>query len=559
MSGLVARDGARRVYLEALSPTDSIRLLTTFVGDRASAEPKAVAELARRCAYLPLALRLAAEFAINRPKVTVADHVADLDAASALDRLDAGGDEHTSLRAVLSWSYHRLAPDAARAFRLLGAHPGREYDDYAIAALLDVSLTVARGLVRMLRQAHLLEEPIPSRHTMHDLLHAYAVELASRDAEQGQALRRLLDYYVRATLVARETLYPYYHQVTPDLPSRRKAVLPDLSDEARARPWVEAELPNLGAAARVAQGTHSQYSVGLSLGLDRFLSFHGPYSLALDLHRVALEVARATRNRADEARALLFVGRTLAQLERYAEAEITLRRADAICRIAHDIKTRSAVLTCLGVVGYRVGQHNDAITRLLESLALAKKSGEKYLEYAALNNLGMCYQAIGQYDAALELHEAALNCIRDMGDHAVAGSELEEIGNVYLKQRRLAEALATLRQALSLARITGWTQSEITALNSLAAALVASGNVGEAASCYEAALRLAGQTGERREIARAHEGLADVAIVRRDILSGRRSLADALAIYEEIGLPRAAGVRTRLRALADGRPSSSPA
>src|SRR5262249_36728696 len=151
---------------------------------------------------------------------------ADLDAASALDRLDAGGDERASLRTVLAWSHQRLAPAAARAFRLLGAHPGREYDAYSLAALLNAPLAEARTL----QQAHLVEEVRPGRVTLHDLLHAYAVELVQGEPERSAALIRLLDYYVRCTLTARTTLYPYYQQAGPELPLEREVALPDLGD-----------------------------------------------------------------------------------------------------------------------------------------------------------------------------------------------------------------------------------------------------------------------------------------------------------------------------------------
>jgi hypothetical protein len=180
LPGLVARDGASRVVLDVLSPSESVALLASFVDSPSSG----LAELARRCAYLPLGLRVAGEL------------VADGSLAPSFDDLDAGGDEETSLRAVFSWSYTRLPADAARAFRLLGAHPGREYDVYAVAALASLSLPDARALVRMLRRAHLLEERSPDRYTMHDLLHAYAVSLAAADSLAGAARARLVDYYI---------------------------------------------------------------------------------------------------------------------------------------------------------------------------------------------------------------------------------------------------------------------------------------------------------------------------------------------------------------------------
>ena len=79
---------------------------------------------------------MAAELAAARPAVPLAELVAELaDQQRRLDLLDAGGDPRTAVRAVFSWSYRHLDAAAARAFRLLGLHPGPDLDRYAAAAL----------------------------------------------------------------------------------------------------------------------------------------------------------------------------------------------------------------------------------------------------------------------------------------------------------------------------------------------------------------------------------------------------------------------------------------
>jgi hypothetical protein len=62
------------------------------------------------------------------------------------DRLDAlAADEKTTqVRAVFSWSYQALEPGPARAFRLLGLHPGPDISTPAAAALLDAPISATR-------------------------------------------------------------------------------------------------------------------------------------------------------------------------------------------------------------------------------------------------------------------------------------------------------------------------------------------------------------------------------------------------------------------------------
>ena len=73
LAGLVARHGARRLDLDTLPQQEAVALLRALIGDRAEAEPDATAMLARQCARLPLALRVAAELAAASPEMTVAE------------------------------------------------------------------------------------------------------------------------------------------------------------------------------------------------------------------------------------------------------------------------------------------------------------------------------------------------------------------------------------------------------------------------------------------------------------------------------------------------------
>ncbi|MGH3992524.1 MAG: NB-ARC domain-containing protein, partial [Pseudonocardiaceae bacterium] len=162
MTGLVARHGARRLDLDLLPPEDAVALLRALIGRRVDAEPDAAATLAEQCARLPLALRVAAELATARPASSVTELVAELaDEQRRLDLLDAGGDPRTAVSAVFSWSYQHLPADAARAFRILGLHPGPDVDPYATAALTDTSVERARSLLDLLTRAHLIQSTTP--------------------------------------------------------------------------------------------------------------------------------------------------------------------------------------------------------------------------------------------------------------------------------------------------------------------------------------------------------------------------------------------------------------
>ena len=196
LAGLVVRDGAQRVDLDLLPLADAVCLLRSLIGGRVDADPAAARTLAVQCARLPLALRAAAELAADRPAAPLAELVWQLgDRHQRLDLLDGGGDPRTAVRAVFSWSYQHLDGDSARAFRLLGLHPGTEIEACGGAALMDTTVAHARRLLIALARAHLIRQTGLARYAMHDLLRAYAAELAvACDSDRREALRRLREH-----------------------------------------------------------------------------------------------------------------------------------------------------------------------------------------------------------------------------------------------------------------------------------------------------------------------------------------------------------------------------
>ncbi|SFR22262.1 DNA-binding transcriptional activator of the SARP family [Lentzea waywayandensis] len=170
LTGLVAVDGAHPVALDLLSTEDSHDLLADRLGRLAESE--AAAEIVRRCAGLPLALTVvAARIACTGFPLT--EIAAEL--RGGLDAFD-GGDSATDLRAVFSWSYHALGPEAARLFRLLGLHSGQDISAETAATLSGTPQV--RPLLAELTRVNLLAELRPGRYFLHGLLRAYAAELA---------------------------------------------------------------------------------------------------------------------------------------------------------------------------------------------------------------------------------------------------------------------------------------------------------------------------------------------------------------------------------------------
>ena len=256
LTALRDRFGARHLELHPMPAAESEQLvralLTVGGGDRLTLDD-AVRLVARHCAGLPLALRIAAGAALDSAGgvVEVARDLADDE--KRLDLLDSG-DPRTAVRSVFSWSLRRLDPPSAATFARLGLHPTAEVGALAIAALSGVPAVEAQRRITVLLRARLLAERAPGRLVLHDLLRDYARELVATEPEPDRraAVARLRAYYLHGAVRARAQLGP----LPPWSPPEPDGVteLPRPADAAEALEWLEAERPALMAMLASASG-----------------------------------------------------------------------------------------------------------------------------------------------------------------------------------------------------------------------------------------------------------------------------------------------------------------
>ncbi|MGH3825477.1 MAG: ATP-binding protein [Pseudonocardiaceae bacterium] len=499
MAGLVARHGARRLDLDLLLLEDAVALLAALIGERVQAEPEAAAALAQLCARLPLALRVAAELAAARPAITLAQLVGELaDEQLRLELLDAGGDARTAVRGVFSWSYRHLTAAAARTFRLIGLHPGPDFDSYAVAALVDTSLAQAQQIVDLLARARLIRDPRPGRYGMHDLLRAYATHLADvedSEVDRRAALTRLFDHYLAAAAAAMDALIPAEQHRRPRIPPPATPT-PPMPDPATARAWLDAERVTLTAvSAYSAAYGWPGHTTHLSTTLYRYLDFGGHFLDGLAIHTHALHSAQHVGDSAVE--------------------------ADALLKLGH--------------IYWRQGHYHQAAERLQQALTLTREIGDRLGEARALNNLGIVYWRRGHYQRAADCHQQALDLFSEIGDRVGQAHALNNLGNVCRRQGSYQRAADYHQHALTLTRTIGGRLCEAEALTNLGAVYRRQGLYQQAADYHQQALDLFSEIGDRHGEARALTNLGAVYRQQGDYQQGIDHLQQALTLALEIG------------------------
>jgi DNA-binding SARP family transcriptional activator/Tfp pilus assembly protein PilF len=553
LAGLVARHGAQRLDLDALPRKDAVALLRTLIGGRADAEPAATATLARQCAGLPLALRVAAELAAASPGTSLQGLAGELaDEQRRLDLLDAGGDGRTAVRGVLSWSYRHLPTEAARVFRLLGLHPGADCDAHAAAALTAAPLEQATDSLTLLARAHLVHACPPGRYGMHDLLRAYASQLASAEdsADDRQAaLTRLFDHYLGSAASAMDLLVPAEQHYRPRIPAPGTPA-PAMAGRAGARAWLDAHRAILVAVVvHAAACGWPGHATRLAATLYRYLETGGHYADAVTIHSNAHRAACSAGDRAAKATALTNLGIVRWRQGKYEQAAGCHRRALAASREIGDRTGEAIALANLGAVYERQGRPEQAAACHEQALALFRQRGDRSGEARALGNLGSVAVRQGRYEWAVDRYQHALALFRRSGDRPGEASLLPDLGVAYQRQGRYEQAADCYRRALPLLRESGDRTGEAEALNGVGEIMLATGQTEEACVQHAAALTLASQIGDRYERARAHNGLAAAHHITGDAGLARYHRRRALDLYTGLGAPEYGEMRMRLAAL----------
>ncbi|GIJ43175.1 hypothetical protein Val02_00610 [Virgisporangium aliadipatigenens] len=587
LAGLIARHGARRLDLGLLDGADAERLLHTLLGERAAAEPEAVTTLVELCTGLPLALRVAAEMVIERPEDPLAKLVSELgDEHSRLDLLDAGADERTGVRAVFSWSYRHLPDDAGRLFRLLGLGPSSEVGVEAAAALAGVGAAAVRRPLDTLARAHLVQRSGSGRYTMHDLLRAYARDVAVReesDEDRRAAVDRLLDHLLGSAAGAMDAAFPAerHNRPTLDVPARA------FDGPEQARRWLEEEHETLvdaaGFAARQGWPSHAGR---LAEVLWRYLQNGAHHTDAVRVHTAALEAARVLGDVRAESTARTNLGTVWWRWGRYDRATDDYVRALTAFREIGDAAGQARVLTNLGAVHYQLGRYDDAVEdsrqavqvfreigdrrgearasdnlgavlrrqgRWAEAAAvhsaaldILREIGDRAGEARALDNLGAVFQRQGDWKAAAERHRDALVILREIGDRAGESQALRHLGAIEARQGDFIAAAETFRGVIAIAEEIGSRSRESDARNALGTVLHKLGRYREAREQHGAGLVLAELTGDRYATARALEGIGHTRDAVGNPALARRYWRAALEIYRGIGVPEAEWLSERL-------------
>ncbi|MET8764338.1 BTAD domain-containing putative transcriptional regulator [Lentzea sp. NPDC004782] len=446
---LVDLDATQVVSLDVLPVRDAVALFTSVAGgDR---DTCAVHEVVALCGHLPLAIRIAAARLRARPAWTVRYLENRLRQAHfPLAELEAGD---RSVAAAFALSYEHLDAPQQRVFRLLGLHPGPDFDACATAALAAVGLAEAERLLESLVDDHLLQEPAPGRYRFHDLVrqHAHAVALTDEpEALRHKALRRVVDYYLRTAHNGSRLLDQQHPPITLDAAD---CVPHPLADSTAAMTWFDANHRCVLAARTAAREAGWDTAVWqLAWSLDNYHYRRGHLHDNIASWQAGLAAAQRLGDLAVQARAHRRLGLVYAPLGRDEEALLHLRQSLALSARIGDTLGEAGAHLVLGMALNWQKDDQAALAHLTEARNLYRHLGNTQWEVRVLSLMGASYTRLGHHDRARRFCESALAlCVRHNDVYGQADS-LDSLGAIAGNTGDHRQALHHRGRALALWR-----------------------------------------------------------------------------------------------------------
>ncbi|GGK75234.1 AfsR/SARP family transcriptional regulator [Mangrovihabitans endophyticus] len=494
LSGLVATQNARSVTVDLMSTDESRSILISRLGrTRVAAEDAAVEDIIESCARLPLALTIVAARAAVNPTFSLAVLADQLrDAQAGLDAFDMD-DTLTDVRAVFSWSYRTLRPEAARLLRLLGLHRGPDISIAATASLAAVPTPVARRLLTELTRAHLVTEHVPGRFTFHDLLRAYAVELAEivdGESDRRESIHRVLDHYLHTSQAAASALRAPEFPLTLAAP-RAGAVVQEFDGSGPALAWFTAEHPVLLAAiAQAASTVPGPITWRLAWTATPYLYFQGHWRDQIMAQRTALHAAEQAGDIRGQGHAHLSLARACTRLGGFADADDHHEGALSLFAELDDHFALAHVHRSMSVTLDRRERHAEALEHAEQALKLYRSAGHAAWQARALNAVGWYHARLGDPAYGLNVCEQALAMQRHLEDPQGQANTWDSLGYAHHQLGDQATAIACYNSAIERFRELGDRYNETDTLNRLGEAQLAAGDVDAARATWQRALAI---------------------------------------------------------------------
>ncbi len=163
-----------------------------------------------------------------------------------------------------------------------------------------------------------------------------------------------------------------------------------------------------------------------------------------------------------------------------------------------DVLGKVKTLVNIGKVRIEMGDFSSALESLVESHTLIIHNVlSKNLELLCLNNIAICYEKLDSLHKAVDIYKSVAEISADIGDSRAYVLSSINIGNVFIKQGRIQEAVTYFSDALERSRALNYPHFQADALEGLGQAHLALGQLKGALDYFNQALEHSIAQGDR--------------------------------------------------------------
>jgi non-specific serine/threonine protein kinase len=183
------------------------------------------------------------------------------------------------------------------------------------------------------------------------------------------------------------------------------------------------------------------------------------------------------------------------------------------------------------------GDFGRAVERHREALSLARATGDRAAEAAALNNLGVQAMEQGDNERAATHISASLAVARASGEPRAGILALHNLAQVARLDHQGAVAEARVAEALAVARAYGDATIVTSALTALGHVLIDLGEASRAAPAFQESLESSDRRENAGQVIDALEGIARLEAEQGDAERAARLFGAASALRDAVGVP----------------------
>lgn len=193
-------------------------------------------------------------------------------------------------------------------------------------------------------------------------------------------------------------------------------------------------------------------------------------------------------------------------------------------------------LNNIGVVFRRLDDYQLATEYHMQALRIADSLGHKYSQAIALNSLGNITFLLKDYHKALEYFEQSLQIESQLGNIRGIAINLNNLGNVYLAIRDTRKARDYYQHSLEMNLQINNNKGIAICYNDLGNVNMADGLPDKALNYYQRALEIFDQTDDLRYVIDSKINIAKVVRARKEYAKAEMLLNEALVQANELGV-----------------------